>query len=424
VQRTNRLFLAVALAVGVTLGAARPIVAQSDRTRAAEHFALAQSAEARKDWRAAIAEYEEAYRLAPHPSVLFNIAVDYERLGEKRTAVRYFLRYVDGSPEADDRQTTLRRIEGLRRAPSTVQFTANPEGATIVVDGEEFGTAPLTLTLEAGSHKVQASHDGRRSMARQIVLEYGEPMAIQIDLFALPGLLKVDADRPGAEVRIDGQVVGVTPYAGAVPSGEHQVVITLAGFLPAERQVTVPHQGSAQIRATLEPIPGVAVVEPARPKAGDKFLLGTAYGFTAGSEEGVRYSFDLGYRTAGDRLELTGLLGYFGTTLGAGVGLSARAYLGTGRMRPYLRGGVLRGAGEVTMAFEAGAGLLVTGDPREPHASAAFGVEYFLEIAYQFRDGGGDDDVGPGGGSSPRVVGPLGAAVLPVIVGVSLRFGS
>lgn len=401
----------LALVVALSLGAvARPAAAQDVRARAAEHFALAQSAERRADYRAAIREYGEAYRLAPHPSVLFNLGVNHERLGEHRQACRFFLRYVDGAPDADDRDEVLAKVARLRGARSQVAFTSRPPGARVLVDGAPVGVAPVEVALPSGRHQIVAELDGRRSSARPIVLEYGERLEVELDLAARPGILQVDSNVAGAEVVVDGAVIGMTPFVGAAVSGGHQLEVRRDGYQPAVRRIEVPAEGHAQYRVDLTLLPGAE--DPAAPRSGLKVLLGSSYGVARGEEASeVRYTVDLGLRTPGDRFELSGGLGNFGTALGGGGWAGARVFLLTGGLRPYLRAGAIFAD---RMAGEGGVGVTLASSLGP---NVGFAIEYYAELAFQLRA-----DVEPVEDVFGEMVDSPNTSV-PLLFGLALRFG-
>ncbi len=362
----------VALLMG--LGALASIARADDRKAAAEHFALAEKAEKRKDWQAAIGEYEQAYAASPHPWALYNIAANYERLGQRRNAAEYFRRYLDESPEAKDRGEVEAKIESLRNQPSEVTITARPASATVWVDGEQRGKAPLTVSLAAGEHEVVVGQDGRRSAPRAISVEYGDPTSLTVDLDTAPGLLVVGGEVDGAEIRLDGAVIGYTPYSGAVAAGPHQLLISKPGYESIQRDITVAAEGSQQIRANLTPIGG-----PKPPEAHASFLLGMGYGYDA-NLSGVRYMYELGYRAPSQRWEVSALLGATGG-LGGGVGIGGRLFVTTGRIRPYLRAGALLTSaastgGSSRKVLEGGAGVLISGAPTEPSTSGGTASVY------------------------------------------------
>jgi hypothetical protein len=152
--------------------------AHADREAAGIHFQAAQAAEKRGDWKTAIAEYEQAYKLAPEPSVRFNMGRAYEELGENRRAAEMFELYLRGNAKAEDRDQVLLRITGLRERPSKLRV-AEPPGAVVIVDGVSRGPVPLELELPAGVHEVSLEETGPqpgRSATQQITAEYGEPL--------------------------------------------------------------------------------------------------------------------------------------------------------------------------------------------------------------------------------------------------------
>src|SRR5262245_37955974 len=80
----SALALVAALAAAPVAALGRPPVGSSaqpdeaSRREAAEHFAKAEASERAGDYRAAIVEYQRAYELKPHASVLFNIGRNQE----------------------------------------------------------------------------------------------------------------------------------------------------------------------------------------------------------------------------------------------------------------------------------------------------------------------------------------------------------
>jgi hypothetical protein len=70
------------------------------------------------------------------------------------------------------------------------------------------------------------------------------------------GVLRVTTDVPGAQVAIDGVVVGRTPVAHAVKPGKHAVKVALDGFADAEPSwVDVPASAVVEHRPRLYRIP-------------------------------------------------------------------------------------------------------------------------------------------------------------------------
>src|SRR5262245_26459017 len=73
------------------------------------------------DYDAAVEEYLTAWRLKPHPNVLYNIAVAYERVYKPEEAREYYERFVRSSPESGElKQKAEARLRVLRALPGSV----------------------------------------------------------------------------------------------------------------------------------------------------------------------------------------------------------------------------------------------------------------------------------------------------------------
>lgn len=96
--------------------------------QAKEHFKRGELLDHAHDYYAAIAEYAAAYAIAPHPDVLFNIAVDHEHLHHWQQAADMFQRYLDERDDvAADAAAVTERIRVLReKAPHHVRPDPTP----------------------------------------------------------------------------------------------------------------------------------------------------------------------------------------------------------------------------------------------------------------------------------------------------------
>ncbi len=68
------------------------------------------------------------------------------------------------------------------------------------------------------------------------------------------GALRVESSPPAASLRIDGAMVGATPYrALSLRAGSHVLVAEKAGFASQRREVVVPAGGELDVRFALSP---------------------------------------------------------------------------------------------------------------------------------------------------------------------------
>jgi serine/threonine protein kinase len=157
---------------------------------------------------------------------------------------------------------------------------STPPGATVVVDGKEVGVTPLTQRdLTAGTHLVRVTHGGYISVERHVAITDAKPsQSIAIELeranverrptapaapAAAPaakpvpgagrGTLVVESRPAGAEVFMDGKLVGTTPLVlESVPSGEHAVHLDRQGYRRWATPVTITPGERSRLAASLE----------------------------------------------------------------------------------------------------------------------------------------------------------------------------
>lgn len=121
-----------------------------------------------EDYFAAAEQFEEALRLAPSPSVHYNIARSYELAEEPGLAIEHYREFIEarvGSPNR--RRQVQRRLTALEQRIGWVVFDSRPQRVAIIVDGRERGTTPLRIALSRGEHEIEARGEG--STALQVI---------------------------------------------------------------------------------------------------------------------------------------------------------------------------------------------------------------------------------------------------------------
>lgn len=104
------------------------------RARAAAHFQKAEQSFEKGYYRDAIREFEAAYRLAPHPDLLFDLGQCHERLGDVVEAIERYRAYLKAVPEAKDADlvsVAIAELEG--RLPAQGPRLAAPSDAPLAV---------------------------------------------------------------------------------------------------------------------------------------------------------------------------------------------------------------------------------------------------------------------------------------------------
>ena len=115
-----------------------------------------------------------------------------------------------------------------------------PKGATVYINGQEHGAAPVQPELTVGRYVVVAKLGRIYHPARE-ELELTEEGA-QVSLLLEPayGSLDIRSEPAGAEVWLDGEQVGVTPWTAAKkPSGTYEFELKKPYYLSHSEMVTV-----------------------------------------------------------------------------------------------------------------------------------------------------------------------------------------
>jgi serine/threonine protein kinase len=128
--------------------------------------------------------------------------------------------------------------------------------AEIYIDGKYAGDTPpsLSLELKSGSHQLETKNPQYESYQEQIKIITGELSRREITLNKLKGQVSLAATE-GAELYIDGLLIGVTPimHSISVDAGRHQFSLRKVGFHSWNSEITVPARELLPLKITLSP---------------------------------------------------------------------------------------------------------------------------------------------------------------------------
>jgi hypothetical protein len=139
----------------------------------------------------ALAEFERAYELSPHPLVLYNIAGCHRELLHYAEAVRNYQRFMiegQGKVSASRLATAQAELDGLLTMIGRVIVTVTPatDAAALIVDGAPLDKPEMPLILPPGEHRLVARATGRRDAERTVVVGPGDKLAVELALGDLP----------------------------------------------------------------------------------------------------------------------------------------------------------------------------------------------------------------------------------------------
>lgn len=168
---------------------------------------------------------------------------------------------------------------------ATVIIDSNPSGAHVQMNGKEIGDTPVLLPdLALGSYSVSVQMQGytRRDISWKV--QNGRPILINVPLMNNIGTLTLDSDPEAAEIEIDGQSYGVTPFKDFIEQGQHKVRLSKNGYKPYEKIVTVNRDETTELNARMEMLPGSLTIESV-PSGAALFINGIDYGVTPYSRD-------------------------------------------------------------------------------------------------------------------------------------------
>ena len=213
--RVIRLLILTALLGVPTLAAGQADEASEQlKKTAAVEFAQGTQLFAAGEYGEAAEAFTKAYEARPHPAVLANIALCYDKAGRFPEAVIYYRRYIANPVEKGKNAEIRQRLQELKNQIGEFDIECPTAGCSIRVDGEDRGPAPVNAVVEPGSHKIEASVDGE---LRESIMERADAGTVV--------RVRLRADKAGD---------GPAPVAPGVPAAEGGT-----GEAPAERDVSL-----------------------------------------------------------------------------------------------------------------------------------------------------------------------------------------
>lgn len=262
---------------------------------------------------AAIQNFEEAYRLAPRPALLFSIAqaerrqyFESRQIDYLRRAIAHYNAYIKQPDrarlaEANQALLELEQIAGkLDPSPPTTGPTPAPppppamlkpilsvmatkvKGARIVVDGKQADEGLFSEEVSPGKHQVKVSADGFFDDEREVTVQ-NTSVGLDIELKPRPPLLQFETIA-GAQISVNGRFVGVTPLPAAisdVPPGTHVVTVTKNGYEAFSTEVDLERGESRTIKAPLRRTTQRVVAYSFLGASGVSLLAGGAFSLLA-----------------------------------------------------------------------------------------------------------------------------------------------
>lgn len=167
-----------------------------------------------------------------------------------------------GTQQAQNHPFVLRELPGLVSVEA-LGVSGALGGAVVQLDGTEIGRTPLRdLAIEPGEYTLTIVADRYLPYSQSIKVEGRSALnPVSAQLQQAWGEFSFSTTPAGAEVLIDGQVLGTTPYRAEILQGDHEVTLKLAGHKAWQDSLEVVAGQTVELPAvTLERADGLVFI--------------------------------------------------------------------------------------------------------------------------------------------------------------------
>lgn len=164
----------------------------------------------------------------------------------------------------------------LNQLAAIAAIASDPPGASILIDGRDTGkTTPARVVVEKGSHSLLLRKAGYLDVSASMALNAGETFQFSPALKTLGNAddikqvgkfkklisrggensarVSVHTFPKGAQIMFNSRMMDRTsPAEFVLPAGTYQVTLSLSGYKPVHKTVTVESNGRMEINATFE----------------------------------------------------------------------------------------------------------------------------------------------------------------------------
>lgn len=131
---------------------------------------------------------------------------------------------------------------------SDIEISSNLPGSKVYINDKPVGETPIAIKLVVGSYDIRVEKKGF-IYSRTLEIEPNVPMKVYAEFNQTK--LEVDADKPYAEIYLDGNLIGTAPYKGVVDAGKHTLKVIKDGSYDYEKTIIFKPFGTVSVFAKL-----------------------------------------------------------------------------------------------------------------------------------------------------------------------------
>jgi tetratricopeptide (TPR) repeat protein len=122
----------------------------------------------------------------------------------------------------------------------------------------------MTGDVAPGEHVLEVALEGYKTIQQQLSLDPGQQLSLKLAMQQatagqVPPLVAVASDPMGAQLYLDGKVIGPTPIKARSTPGPHEIKLSLDGYVPRSGKINLPDSRDFELRMaiSLKPVRGV-----------------------------------------------------------------------------------------------------------------------------------------------------------------------
>jgi hypothetical protein len=147
-------------------------------------------------------------------------------------------------------------------AASTMEIKTTPSGATVFIDDVKVGLTPLTTQVLPGERLIRLDLKLHQPIEEAVVIPIRGTAVIERPLEKVAARIVITAAPAGADIWIDGQMIGKDKVDRGILPGAHVIRLGLENHKSFEQTITVKADEQYVLDKTLEPIPSQMIVDP------------------------------------------------------------------------------------------------------------------------------------------------------------------
>ncbi len=153
-------------------------------------------------------------------------------------------------------------VQPVQPGTGTLSVNSTPSGAQVLVEGRVVGSTPINLVLRPGRVDLELRLGGYQVFRTSAQIRPGETTVINADLTPVVqnGLLQINSNPQGAQVLVNGRVVGNTPLNLTVQPGRYDLELRLGGYQGFRTSVMVGNAQTVPVNVNLQALRGALEV--------------------------------------------------------------------------------------------------------------------------------------------------------------------